>query len=96
MALDTINLYKVGMDEVLIIYKKVWEASASSNSISMPQSFWVGLFPEAISTRQDKAVYLLGILCGDVLSYRAWVDDSIHSTNLRFAYIEAYGVSKFP
>ena len=62
----------------------------------MPQSFWVGLFPEAISTRQDKAVYLLGILCGDVLSYRAWVDDSIHSTNLRLVGIEAQGVSRFP
>ena len=39
---------------------------------------------------------ILGTLCGYVLADRTWVEDSIHSTNLRLAYIEAQGVSYFP
>ena len=49
---DTINLEEVGKDEGLIIYEKVWEASAFTNSIDIPHYFWVGLFLEAISKRQ--------------------------------------------
>ena len=52
MALDSINLEEVGKDEGLIIYEKVWEASAFTNSIDIPHYFWVGLFLEAISRRQ--------------------------------------------
>ena len=39
---------------------------------------------------------LLDNLCRDVSADRTWVDESILSTNLRLADIEAQGVSHFP
>ena len=56
----------------------------------------MGLFLEAIIRRQEKAVELLGTLCGDVLEYHKWVDESIQSTNMRLADIEVQGMSHFP
>ena len=41
-------------------------------------------------------VELLGTLCGDVSADRTWVEESIHSTNLRLVDIEFQGVSQFP
>ena len=68
MALYTINLEEVSKDEGLATYEKVWEASALAHSIDTPHSFWVGLLLAAISKRQEKAVELLGTLCGEVLA----------------------------
>ena len=73
----------------------MWKASDLAQSIDTPHSFWVGLVLEAISRRQEKAVELLVMLCGDVLTYRTWVEESIHSTDLRLAVIGAQGVSNF-
>ena len=95
MDLDNINLEEVGMDESLNIYEKMWEASALNHSVDMPEAFRVGLFLKAISRRQKKAVELLGTLCRAVSVGWAWVVDSILSTNLRLADIEAQGVSCF-
>ena len=67
------------MDEGLTIYEKMLEASDLVHSINMLQTFWVGLFLEAIIWRQEKAVEILGDLCRDVLEDRAWVDESILS-----------------
>ena len=39
---------------------------------------------------------LLGTLCGDVLEYNKWVEESIQSKNMQLADIEAQGVSHFP
>ena len=39
---------------------------------------------------------LLGDLCRYVSAYQVWLNESILSTNLRHAYIEAQGVSRFP
>ena len=41
-------------------------------------------------------VDLLGNICRDASADWAWVDESIISTNLRLADIEAQGVSHFP
>jgi len=40
-------------------------------------------------------VELLRTLCGDVSDNLVWVDESIHSTKLRLANIEAQDVSHF-
>ena len=74
----------------------MWEASALYQYIDMPQAFRVGLFLKAISRRQEKEVNLLGTLCRGASEDRVWVDESILSTNLRLANIEAQGVSHFP
>ena len=78
----------MGKDEGLAIYEKVWDSSALAHSINMPHSFRVGLFLEAISRSQEKAVELLGMLCEDVSEDQKWVEESIHSTNMRLANIE--------
>ena len=74
MGLNTINLEEMGMDEGLVIYEKVWEASASAHSIGMPQYFRVGLFLDTTIRKQEKAVELLGMLCGDLWRIgRGWM-----------------------
>ena len=83
------------MDEGLTIYEKMLEASDLVHSINMLQTFWVGLFLEAIIWRQEKAVEILGDLCRDVLEDRAWVDESILSKNLKLADIESQDVYNF-
>ena len=82
MALDTINLEEVGKDEDLSIYEKVWEDFALDHSINTPHSFRMWLLLKAIIRRQEKAVELLGTLCGDILVDQTWVEESIQSTNL--------------
>ena len=89
MALDTINLEKVEKDEGLDAYEKLWEASGLAHSINMPHYFRVGLLLEAIRRSKEKAVELLGTMCGDVLADQTWVEKIIHSTKLRLADIEA-------
>ena len=96
MELDTINLEEVGMDEGLTIYEKMWKTSALYHSIDMPQAFRVRLFLKAVRRRQKKMVELLGTLCRGASADQVWVDESILSTNLRLADIEAQGVSHFP
>ena len=56
----------------------------------------MGLFLEAITRSQDKAVELLGILYGDVLDDCLWAEKIIQSKNLQLAEIEAKGVSHCP
>ena len=87
MVLETINLEEVGKDEGLVTNEKVWEASDLDHSINMPHSFWLVLSLE---------MELLGTLCGYVSADQMWVEDSIHSTNLYLADIEAQGVYHFP
>ena len=72
MALYTINLEEVGKDKGLATYGKVWEAYYLAHSVNIPHSFWVVLFLDAISSRQEKAVDLLGTLCGDFLADQTW------------------------
>ena len=62
MALGTIKLEEVGKDKDLVTYERVWEDLALDHSIDMTHSFWVGLLLEAIITRQDKVVELLGTM----------------------------------
>ena len=66
LVLDTINMEELGKDEGLETCENLWEASALDHSVDMPYSFWVGLFLDTISRRHEKAVELLGKLCGDV------------------------------
>ena len=96
IELGTINLEEEGKVEDLATYEKMWEASALAHLINTPQPFWVGLFLEVISRSQDKAVELLGTLRGDVSADWTWVDNSIHTTNLRLEDIEAQGMYHFP
>ena len=62
----------------------------------MPQAFRVGLLLKDIIRNQEKAVGLLGNLCRDVFTYRAWMDKSILYTHLHLEGIELQGVSQFP
>ena len=78
MNMETINLKEMGKDEGLATYEKVWEASDLAQSINIPHYFWVGLFLEAIIRTQEKAVDLLGILCGEVLVNWKWAEESIN------------------
>ena len=81
MAPNTIKLEELGKNEGLGTYEKLWEAFTLSQSINIPHYFWVGLFLETISRRQEKTVELFGTLYGDVFSDWMWVEESIHSTN---------------
>ena len=76
------------MYKCLTMYEEMWEASAFNHSIDMPQAFWVGLIPKAISRKQEKAVEIFGNLCRDFSADRSWVYESILSTNLRLGDIE--------
>ena len=69
MALDTINLDEVGKDKLLETYEKLWGASDLAHSIDRPNSYQLGLFLEAISRRQEKAMEILGTLFGEVSAY---------------------------
>ena len=95
VSLETINLEDVGKYGGLSTYEKLWEDSALAHSIDTPHSFWVGLFLDAIIRRQEKAAELLGTMCGEFSVYQMWAEESIHSTNLRLADIEAQVVSHF-
>ena len=67
MALDTINPEEVGKYEGLSTYEKVWGDYALDHSINTPHYFWVGLFLESVSRRQEKVMEILGTMCGEFL-----------------------------
>ena len=74
------------------MYEKLWGASASHISVTMPQTFSMGYLLESISLRQEIAVDILQNLCADVAMERTWSDKGLPTKNIFVVYLEAQGL----
>ena len=95
MIFDAPNPEEVGKEDGLELYDKLWGASASHISISMPQTFRMGYFLESLIFKQDRDMEILKNMCANVAADINWADKGPPHNKYFCGRLGGAGVGKF-